>query len=60
MSELNLKYLTLGEQGFDQNLADMLSWESVSDGDMQKLVADIIHRVRKEGDARVNGVFGKV
>lgn len=60
MSELNLKYLTLGEQGFDQNLADMLSWESVSDGDMQKLVADIIHRVRKEGDARVTGVFGKV
>ncbi|TCS37632.1 histidinol dehydrogenase [Reinekea marinisedimentorum] len=51
MSELNLKYLTLGEEGFDQNLADMLSWESVSDGDMQKLVADIIHRVRKEGDA---------
>jgi histidinol dehydrogenase len=51
MSELNLKYLTLGEEGFDQNLADMLSWESVSDGDMHKLVADIIHHVRQEGDA---------
>lgn len=51
MSELNLKYLTLGEDQFDQKLAEMLSWESVSDGDMQKLVADVIHRVRHEGDA---------
>ncbi|TXR52178.1 histidinol dehydrogenase [Reinekea thalattae] len=50
MTSVAMKYLKLGESGFDQSLSDMLSWESVSNADMQKLVADIIHHVRTEGD----------
>lgn len=50
MTELLIKRLYLGDEEFDQQLEDRLSWESVSDSTMQQSVADIIHQVRQKGD----------
>jgi len=51
MNDLKIKQLVSGESEFNQALDDMLAWESVSDGNMQQLVADVISNVRKRGDA---------
>jgi histidinol dehydrogenase len=51
MSELKIKVLSASEAGFRESLDEMLAWETVSDGEMQQLVADVIDNVRKNGDA---------
>lgn len=51
MSELNIQTLNASESGFNEALDDMLSWESVSDAQMQATVADVISQVRTRGDA---------
>jgi len=51
MSPLTIKQLRLGDQGFDTELNQLLAWESVSDGNLQQTVADIIRQVRTDGDA---------
>ena len=50
MTDLSIKKLTLGTDNFDNELEAMLAWETVSDGNMQSLVAEIIQNVRKKGD----------
>ena len=51
MNELTIKKLHCNDEGFRQALDNMLAWESVSDGNMQQLVAEIISNVRQHGDA---------
>lgn len=51
MTALSIKQLASSQANFRSELDAMLSWESVSDGDMQKLVADVISDVRNNGDA---------
>ncbi len=51
MSELQLRRLDLGAADFDQQLSRLLDWESVSDSQVQQTVADVIQRIRTEGDA---------
>ncbi|MFQ3231152.1 histidinol dehydrogenase [Reinekea sp.] len=49
--KLTIKKLDQKDSDFDSDLDDMLAWETVSDGNMQKLVADVIADIRKNGDA---------
>jgi len=50
MTQLTIKQLGLSDPNFDQSLNGMLAWETVSDGTMQQVVADVIHQVRTKGD----------
>ncbi len=50
MSKLELTRLNANDDGFEQQLENMLSWESVSDATMQQVVADVIADVRQHGD----------
>lgn len=59
MTQLSIKKLTIGSENFDRELDQMLAWESVSDGDMQSLVADIIKHVRQNGDAALKEYSAK-
>ena len=43
--------LVYGSELFRQQLDALLAWESVSDTQVQSVVADIVQRVRTEGDA---------
>ncbi len=49
MNEL-IPRLDTAEVGFDRRLDTLLAWEGVSDADVQATVADIVLRVRREGD----------
>ena len=49
--KLNIKKLAQKDSDFVSELDQMLAWESVSDGNMQKLVADVIADIRQNGDA---------
>jgi histidinol dehydrogenase len=49
--KLAIKKLVQKDSDFDSALDDMLAWETVSDGNMQKLVADVIADIRQNGDA---------
>lgn len=51
MTELNITRINAADDASAKTLDDMLAWESVSDADMQALVADIIAQVRQRGDA---------
>jgi len=42
--------LSSSQADFQQNLGDLLSWESVSNKDVAKTVSDIIANIRKTGD----------
>ncbi|HIF47099.1 histidinol dehydrogenase [Candidatus Thioglobus sp.] len=42
--------LSSSQADFQQNLGDLLSWESVSNNDVAKTVDDIIANIRKTGD----------
>ncbi len=42
--------LSSSQADFQQNLGDLLSWESVSNNDVAKTVDDIITNIRKTGD----------
>jgi histidinol dehydrogenase len=50
MSNLGIKMLNADDANFKTDLENMLSWESVSDSNVQSLVADVIANVRKNGD----------
>jgi histidinol dehydrogenase len=50
MIELVIKKLNAGDGDFRSSLDAMLAWESVSDGNMQQLVVEVISNVRKHGD----------
>lgn len=43
--------LDTADKNFTQQLDALLAWESVSDAGVQQAVADIVARVRREGDA---------
>ncbi len=45
--------LVAGSEDFDQRLDQLLAWDSVSDKNVQQTVAEIVDRVRHEGDAAV-------
>lgn len=49
--KLDIRQFSSKDEGFRQDLDQLLSWESVSDANVQKSVEDIVNRVRKEGDA---------
>jgi histidinol dehydrogenase len=49
VSEL-IPRLDTAEVGFDRRLDVLLAWEGVSDASVQHTVADIVARVRTEGD----------
>lgn len=51
MTEVTMNRLVASDTGFDQALDEKLSWESVSDAQMQATVAEIIRDVRQRGDA---------
>lgn len=51
MTALNIRKLSNTDEEFGTALDAMLSWESVSDATMQKTVADVIYKVRTEGDS---------
>lgn len=49
--KLDIRQFSSKDDGFRQDLDQLLSWESVSDANVQKSVEEIVNRVRKEGDA---------
>lgn len=51
MSSTVINRLSQEQADFDSRLEQLLAWESVSDADVQKRVADIVHAVRTKGDA---------
>ena len=50
---LNITSLKFTDVDFYQQLDDMLAWEASIDGDISKVVADILTDVKKRGDAAV-------
>jgi histidinol dehydrogenase len=51
MSALNIRRLDSSASDFEQQFAQLLAWESVSDTAVQQTVADILREVRARGDA---------
>jgi histidinol dehydrogenase len=50
---LNITSLNYADADFDQQLDDVLAWEASIDGDVSRIVADILADVKKRGDAAV-------
>jgi len=50
MQWLKVKRLETQESHFEAKLSQLLGWESVSDQRVQKTVADIIERIKVQGD----------
>ena len=50
---LNITSLNYNDDDFYQQLDDVLAWEASLDGDVAKIVADILADVKKRGDAAV-------
>ena len=48
---IEIRRFSSAQNDFAQQMDDLLSWESVSDADVQKTVADIIYDIRTRGDA---------
>jgi len=46
-----IRTLTTGDEGFDSQLDELLAWESVSDANVQQVVAQVITDIRSRGDA---------
>lgn len=53
MSTINIRRLKTGQVDFDQQLKQMLAWESVSDAAVNQRVEQILQQVRQQGDAAV-------
>ena len=53
MTALNISRLDSSQDDFSAQLDKLLAWEAVSDGNVNQIVNDILHRVRTEGDAAV-------
>jgi histidinol dehydrogenase len=51
MAELTPRRLSAGDRHFDSQLAELISWEQVSDPQVESQVRDIIDTVRRDGDA---------
>ena len=51
MSKLQTTWLNANDANFNQQLDELLAWESVSSGNVNQIVDDIIADVRKNGDA---------
>jgi len=51
VDQLNIRRLKADQPDFNQQLKQMLAWESVSDTAVNERVEDILSRVRAEGDA---------
>lgn len=49
----NIRQLDTNNEGFDDALDKLLAWESVSDGNVQAVVNEIIESVRQNGDSSV-------
>lgn len=49
--KLDIRQFSSKDEGFRKDLDQLLSWESVSDANVQKSVEDIVNRVRTEGDS---------
>ena len=50
---LNIKSLSFSDSDFYQSLDELLAWEASIDGDVAKVVADILSDVKKRGNAAV-------
>lgn len=50
---LNITCLNYADADFDQQLDDVLAWDDSIDGDITKIVADILADVKKRGNAAV-------
>jgi len=48
---LNITSLNYSDENFYQQLDDMLAWEASIDGEISKIVADILNDVKKRGNA---------
>lgn len=48
---INIRRMDMNAEGFDQQLDQLLAWESVSDTKVNSIVDEVIARVRSEGDA---------
>ncbi len=48
---LDLTELNYSDPGFPQQLAQLLEWDSVSDEQVQKTVAEIINEIKRRGDS---------
>jgi len=46
-----IRTLTTSDEGFDSQLDELLAWESVSDANVQQVVAQVITDIRSRGDA---------
>lgn len=53
MSAISIRRLKAGQGDFDQQLKQMLAWESVSDAAVNQRVDQILQQVRQQGDAAV-------
>ncbi|GIX31877.1 MAG: histidinol dehydrogenase [Porticoccaceae bacterium] len=47
---MKVRRLSTRDPGFDAALAELLAWEAVADPQVERAVAEIIERVRSEGD----------
>ena len=50
---LNITSLNYTDADFNQQLDDVLAWDARIDGDVSKIVADILADVKKHGNAAV-------
>ncbi len=53
MANLEIKRLSSSAESFWKELDDLLAWESVSDEQVSNTVKDVLHNVKKRGDAAV-------
>ena len=53
MSRFSIRRLNASAPDFDAELDGLLAWESVSDTQVASVVADILHQVKRRGDAAV-------
>jgi len=48
---LNIRQLSAGAEGFNQELDTLLAWETVSNESVNDIVKEVVNNVRKNGDA---------
>lgn len=49
-TSVEIKQLVVGEEGFSQQLDQLLAWENVSDSDVETVVNQVLADVRQSGD----------
>lgn len=49
-NSINIKQLSSNDTGFSDSLDQLLAWENVSDNQIEKIVSEVLHSVRQQGD----------